>query len=143
MKKTSFHTQQVIWEEAKDRLTTIRRQVFVKEQQVPVELELDEHDAECDHLLAFDEQGNAIGTARLLPDGHIGRMAVLAEFRGQGIGSQLLTDIIVLAKTKGVHKVTLHAQIQAVEFYQKHQFQIIGEKFMEAGIPHVQMQRQL
>jgi predicted GNAT family N-acyltransferase len=143
MKKVNFYTQLFSWAEAKEQLANIRRQVFVEEQKVPMEMELDEHDASCDHLLAFDEHGTAVGTARLLADGHIGRMAVLAEFRGKGIGSQLLTDIIALAKTKGLHAVTLHAQIQAVGFYEKHHFRIVGEDFMEAGIAHTPMQRQL
>ena len=138
-----FHTQRVSWAEAKQALAGIRQQVFVKEQNVPLELELDEHDAGCDHLLAMDEHGTAVGTARLLADGHIGRMAVLAEFRGKGIGTQLLTDIIALAKAKGLRAVTLHAQTQAMGFYEKHQFRPIGDEFMEAGIAHIQMQRRL
>lgn len=143
MTQASFYTQQVSWAEAKATLTSIRQKVFVDEQKVPLELELDEHDAQCNHLLAYDDHGTAVGTARLLPNGQIGRMAVLAEFRGKGIGSRLLTDIIALAKAKGLRAVTLHAQTQAVDFYAKHQFHITGEEFMEAGIAHVTMQRQL
>lgn len=143
MIKQRFQTKQVFWPQAKATLTYIRYQVFVEEQNVPADIEIDEHDEGCDHLLAYDEHGTAVGTARLLPDGHIGRMAVLAEFRGKGIGSQLLTDIIALAKAKGLRVVTLNAQTQAVGFYQIHQFETVGEVFMEAGIPHVQMQRRL
>ena len=143
MNKANFYTQEVSWAEAKATLSSIRQQVFVKEQNVPLDMELDEHDVNSNHLLAIDDHGTPVGTARLLPDGHIGRMAVLAEFRGNGIGSQLLTDIIELAKAKGIRTVTLHAQTQAVEFYIKHHFHIVSEEFMEAGIPHVEMQRQL
>jgi predicted GNAT family N-acyltransferase len=143
MSKRRFYTRRVSWQEAKDTLTRIRYQVFVNEQRVPADMELDEHDTSCDHLLAFDEQGIAVGTARLLPDGHIGRMAVLAEYRGQGIGTLLLTEILELAKSRGLSTIALHAQTHAVSFYEKHLFYIVGEEFMEAGIPHVQMQRRL
>jgi predicted GNAT family N-acyltransferase len=143
MNKVNFYIKEVSWIEAKATLSDIRQQVFVKEQKVPQDMELDEHDTNSNHLLACDTNGIPVGTARLLPDGHIGRMAVLAEFRGQGIGSQLLTDIIGLAKAKGLRVVTLHAQTQAVEFYKKHRFHIVGKEFMEAGIAHVEMQRQL
>lgn len=143
MNKFSFYTQEVTWAEAKAALANIRQQVFVKEQKVPLDMELDEHDAHCNHLLAFDANGVPVGTVRLLPDGHIGRMAVLAKFRGKGIGSRLLTDIIRLAKAKGLREVSLHAQIHAVGFYEQHHFHAVGEEFMEAGIAHVQMQRKL
>lgn len=142
-KNENFYTQEVTWVDAKATLTNIRQQVFVKEQNVPLDLELDEHDPYCIHLLAYDANGVAVGTARLLPDGHIGRMAVLAEHRGKGIGSRLLTDIVNLAKAKGLREVALNAQTKAVTFYKKHQFHIVGEEFMEAGIAHVEMQRQL
>lgn len=143
MSKRRFYTRHVTWQEAKDTLAHIRFQVFVNEQHVPADMELDEYDARCDHLLAFDEQGTAVGTARLLPDGHIGRMAVLAEHRGQGLGTLLLNDILALAQSRGLRAIVLHAQIHAVSFYEKHRFQVVGDEFMEAGIPHVQMQRRL
>lgn len=143
MTAVSILTQQVTWSQAKNELAGIREQVFVKEQNVPVELELDEHDAHCYHLLAYDEKGRAVGTVRLLPDGHIGRMAVLSQHRGKGIGSQLLIKIVELAVSLGLNSVYLHAQTQAVGFYEKHQFRVSGDEFMEAGIPHVQMRRLL
>jgi predicted GNAT family N-acyltransferase len=143
MKKRGIYTQHVEWSEAKQTLAYIRHQVFVNEQHVPADMELDQHDASCDHLLAFNDHGTAIGTVRLLPDGHIGRMAVLAEFRGNGVGTQLLEDILALAKTKGMHTVALYAQTQAAEFYAKHQFITTGQEFLEAGIPHIEMQRRL
>lgn len=143
MSRPRFYTRYVTWQEAKDALAHIRYQVFVNEQRVPADMELDDHDPDCDHLLAFDDQGTAVGTARLLPDGHIGRMAVLAEYRGQGIGTLLLNEILALAQSRGLRTVVLHAQIHAVGFYEKHRFAVVGDEFMEAGIPHVQMQRRL
>lgn len=139
----SIYTQQVSWQQARHELTAIREQVFVKEQNVPLELELDEHDEHCYHLLAYGQEGQPVGTARLLQDGHIGRMAVLAPYRGRGIGSKLLVSIVELARRQGLDEVYLNAQIHAVGFYEKHQFQVVGEEFMDAGIPHVQMQRRL
>jgi predicted GNAT family N-acyltransferase len=136
-------TERVTWSEAKARLVAIREQVFVKEQNVPMELEMDEHDEHCYHLLARDGTGKDVGTARLLPNGHIGRMAVLAPYRGRGIGSQLLEATVELAKTQGLNTLYLHAQTHAIGFYEKHQFGVVGGEFMEAGIPHVQMRRQL
>jgi predicted GNAT family N-acyltransferase len=136
-------TERVTWSEAKSRLAAIREQVFVKEQKVPLELEMDEHDAHCYHLLAHDGAGHAVGTARLLLNGYIGRMAVLAPYRGRGIGSQLLEATVELAKTQGLNTLYLNAQTHAIGFYEKHQFRVVGEEFMEAGIPHVQMRRQL
>jgi len=84
------------WEQARAAASRIRYAVFVEEQGVPVEIELDEHDAVCIHALAFDG-GAAVGTGRLLPDGHIGRMAVLREFRGRGVGSAILAKLIEAA----------------------------------------------
>lgn len=143
MNKDSYHAQPVSWPEFKTVLAEIREQVFVKEQNVPLALELDEHDERCYHLLAIDQHGSAVGTARLLQDGHIGRMAVLAQHRGKGIGSLLLNHLIKMAKTKGMVCVFLNAQTQAIGFYEKHHFHVVGEEFTDAGIPHVRMQRQL
>jgi predicted GNAT family N-acyltransferase len=143
MLSTSYSTQQVEWSKARDILACIREQVFVREQNVPMEMELDEHDEHCYHLLAYDQQGNGIGTARLLKNGQIGRMAVLADYRGKGIGSKLLKHIVELAKSRGLTSVYLHAQTHAIGFYEKHHFRIEGDAFTEAGIPHVQMLRRL
>jgi len=139
----NIFTQQVSWPEAKTTLTAIREQVFVKEQLVPMDLELDEHDERCCHLLAYSPEGHAVGTARLLQDGHIGRMAVLAPYRGRGIGSLLLENIVELARQRGLSEVYLNAQTHAIGFYEKHLFHVAGEEFMEAGIPHIQMRRQI
>ena len=94
------------WEEARAQSSPIRFTVFCEEQGVPREIELDEHDAACVHALAF-EGSKAVGTARLLPDGHIGRMAVLKEWRGQGIGGFMLTRLMARAKERGDREVVL------------------------------------
>ena len=112
------------WADQQQSLSNIRETVFIKEQQVPPELEWDEYDADCLHLLASYETDDGrkedIGTARMLKDGHVGRMAVLAEWRNQGVGSKLLTFLISIAREQQLEKVYLYAQTSAIEFYQRH-----------------------
>jgi predicted GNAT family N-acyltransferase len=130
------------WEEARAQAAPIRLVVFVEEQGVPAELEMDEMDAKCIHALAF-EDALAVGTGRLLPDGHIGRMAVLKEFRGKGAGGALLAKLMEAAKSRGDREVVLSAQVHAVAFYQAYGFELFGEVYQEAGIPHRDMRRDL
>ena len=117
----------------------IRMAVFVLEQNVPAELEMDERDAVCLHAVAYDAVGKPLGTGRLLPDGHIGRMAVLAGARGSGIGGAILRGLMEKARERGDGKVVLSAQTHAAEFYLAHGFAMAGEVFHEAGIPHIEM----
>lgn len=131
------------WQEDGVALRLIRQTVFVREQHVPVELEWDEFDARCLHLLAADSAENPIGTARLLPTGIIGRMAVLKEWRGNDVGSALVLRLLEEARKKQIEQVTLSAQLHAMPFYVKFGFQIVGEEFTEAGIPHVKMNLRL
>lgn len=121
----------------------IRDQVFIVEQHVPVELERDPADVDYVHALARDSGGRGIATGRLLPDGKIGRMAVLSEWRGKGVGRNLLECLIDAAATRGDRAVRLDAQIQASGFYRRQGFVAEGEPFMDAGIPHVHMGRTL
>ncbi|HDK37659.1 MAG TPA: GNAT family N-acetyltransferase, partial [Thiolapillus brandeum] len=93
MTEASFSIRLANWHQDAEALSLVRKKVFVEEQQVPVELEWDGQDPQCLHLLAEDAGGNPIGTGRLLPDGHIGRMAVLKEWRGKGIGFALLRQL--------------------------------------------------
>ena len=128
------------WQDDALALSAIRETVFILEQQVPVELEWDGLDADCLHVLAADAAGNPIGTARLLPDGHIGRMAVLKEWRGRGVGSALLRVLLKeVKKRQQPQQAVLNAQTYAAGFYAKFGFQTMGEEFMDAGIPHVKM----
>lgn len=126
------------WQAVAEAAGAIRFEVFVDEQQVPPEMELDEMDGASLHALALDGD-IALGTGRLLPDGHIGRMAVRRQARGKGIGSQLLLALMAAARERGDEAVVLHAQLHAREFYERHGFAVEGEMFMEAGIPHVVM----
>jgi predicted GNAT family N-acyltransferase len=117
----------------------LRLKVFVHEQQVPLELEWDESDAVSVHALAFDCAGNPIGTGRLLPDGHIGRMAVIRSQRGGGAGSAILAALMQHAKARGDREVVLNAQVQARAFYERHGFAGEGGEFLDAGIAHIRM----
>jgi len=126
------------WETQSVDAQAVRENVFIIEQNIPIELEWDEMDAVSLHAIAY-KNGKAVGTGRLLPDGHIGRMAVLKTVRGAGIGGQLLQTLMLKAKSRGDDTVVLHAQLHAATFYQRHGFLADGEEFMEAGIPHILM----
>lgn len=114
----------------------VRYDVFVIEQNVPIDIELDAHDAQCVHAVAYDDAGCAVGTGRLLPDAHIGRMAVLRSCRGQGVGSQLLQALILEARRRAYPEVILSAQTHAIAFYERHGFVPEGACYMDAGIEH-------
>lgn len=122
-------------------IRTIREAVFVHELGVPVELEWDGLDPDCAHLLAYDMEGNPIGTARMQADGHIGRMAVLPAWRGRGVGGALLLMLIELAAAHELDEVYLDAQTAAAGFYHLHGFIASGDEFSAAGIPHIRMTR--
>ncbi len=134
------------WERACDAATAIRTAVFVDEQGVPAELEIDADDPLSLHALAYVDAPmkgqrvtSAVATARLLADGHIGRMAVLPACRGQGIGRALLERLITAARDRGMDAIVLNAQIQAMGFYTRCGFVIDSSEFMEAGIAHRRM----
>ncbi len=119
----------------------IRLEVFVHEQHVPLEEEIDALDAACVHAVAFDSHGRALATGRLLPDGHIGRMAVLKAVRGQGLGSAVLQALMQQAQQKGFAEVVLSAQTHAQQFYARHGFVPEGAEYLDANIPHVLMRK--
>jgi len=124
------------WAALRSRAEPLRFAVFVEEQKVPAEMELDEFDALSLHALAVDAQGRVLGTGRLLPDGHIGRMAVRREARGAGVGSALLQALIEAARRRGDSAVMLNAQTHALPFYRHFGFVAEGEEFDDAGIAH-------
>ena len=136
----ALHVVKVEWSTHMEKLRAIRQRVFIEEQSVPQDIEWDGLDEEATHFLALNEMGLALGTARLLTStGQIGRMAVVKEQRGRDIGRQLLKAAIDHAVEVGLERVFLHAQTHAEGFYRKSGFLPIGEEFMEAGIPHVEM----
>jgi predicted GNAT family N-acyltransferase len=131
------------WDELRADASPIRFAVFVGEQNVPPDLELDEMDPVSLHAVAYDDAGTPVGTGRLLPDGHLGRMAVLRQARGTGAGTLILQALVDEAQRRGVCEIVLHAQTHAVAFYERLGFAVTGQMFLEAGIEHVTMRRAL
>ena len=123
-------------------ICAIRYEVFVDEQNVPEELEIDGLDGEAKHVLAFID-GVPIGTGRTLIDGHIGRVAVLKNYRGHGIGKLIMKELIKWAQDKSLEKVWLSSQWHAHSFYIDLGFVCVGEIYIEAGIDHIKMYRTL
>ncbi|MDE0925953.1 MAG: GNAT family N-acetyltransferase [Methylophilaceae bacterium] len=134
-----FYIKQVTWATHEAQLRLIREQVFIFEQQVPVALEWDTHDRDAWHLLAFNQLGAAVGCARILSNGSIGRMAVLQEKRGTGIGKALLNTAMKLSKQQQLKEATLSAQTHATSFYEEAGFVIVSDVYLDANIPHVDM----
>ncbi|MBU3620817.1 GNAT family N-acetyltransferase [Polynucleobacter sp. CS-Odin-A6] len=130
------------WLEAEKEAYPIRKLVFIDGQGIPEAMELDEFDPIAEHALAYQE-GNCIGTARLIAlpgqEGRIGRMAVLPAFRKQGIGKQLLRALLERSKSQGLIRLTLHAQLSAIPFYEQFGFIAQGDIYDEAGIAHRDM----
>lgn len=134
-----YHIITGAWPDVSAKARPLRLKVFVQEQGVPLEMEADGFDATSLHALAQDALGQTIGTGRLLPDGHIGRMAVLPEWRGKGVGTQLLRCLMAAAGTAGRRRLALSAQTHAASFYTRLGFTAEGDEFLEAGIRHVRM----
>lgn len=128
------------WQSDRAALMQVRRCVFIDEQQVPEALEWDDDDAICTHVLAWNSKRDAVGTARLHPSGRVGRVAVLKEHRGGGVGKLLMVTLISLARREGIERLVLHSQVQALGFYRRLEFTPFGEEFLEAGIAHIEMQ---
>jgi len=138
---SEIHVRVADWQKDNADLRRIREAVFIAEQSVAPELEWDTEDADVVHFLAF-ERDYAIGTARLLPDGHIGRVSVLKDWRGLKVGDRLLQAVIVEAERRGLKRQMLSAQVHATAFYERHGFKVVSSEFLEAGIPHVDMVRE-
>ena len=137
----TLQVKQIFSDEAKARAFGIRMRVFVSEQGVPRDIELDDDDQHAIHFLATSS-GRAVGTARLVMRGKkakVGRMAVLKKYRRKGIGAALLKRVIAAAKHRGARIIFLHAQMTVIEFYEKMGFRCVGPVFDEAGIAHRQM----
>ncbi len=128
------------WQKDNAALRRIREIVFIAEQSVPAELEWDAEDADAVHFLAL-EGDYPIGTARLLPDGHIGRVSVLKDWRGLNVGVTLIQTVLAEAEKRGLTQQMLSAQVHATAFYEKLGFAIVSDEYLDAGIPHVDMVR--
>jgi predicted GNAT family N-acyltransferase len=138
-----FRLRLADWEREREAMRAVRTEVFIVEQQVPQDIEWDDMDPLCVHVLAVDADGTPIGTGRLTPDGKIGRMAVLKDWRSTGVGAALLEFLVESARQRGLKACRLNAQSHAIGFYVRHGFAMEGEEFLEAGITHRRMQRSL
>ncbi len=129
------------WQSNSAAIRAVRNTVFSVEQGISETLDFDGRDQECVHVLAQIGESEIVGTARMLPDGHVGRIAVHKQWRGQGVGTQLVEYLAAVARDRGFAEIHLHSQVQAAEFYSALNFVARGEVFMEAGIEHVLMVR--
>ena len=141
MKLQNFHVAMVDWarDEQRAALLDLRDTVFIQEQKVPEQRERDGLDVDCLHVLARDEDEKPIGCGRLTPQRKIGRMAVLSDWRGQGVGVAMLRELVARARALGWTEVALEAQTSAIGFYEREGFQAHGDVFFDAGLPHRSM----
>ncbi|MBA8887980.1 putative GNAT family N-acyltransferase [Dokdonella fugitiva] len=141
--RDDFRVEPASWDADFDDLRSVREQVFVVEQAVPREDEIDEQDPTSRHVVARDGDGRAIGTGRLTTARAIGRVAVLADWRGRGVGQAIMRVLLEQARALGYPAVELHSQAHAIPFYAALGFRTEGEPFVECGIPHQTMRIQL
>ncbi len=139
-----FTVSLVGWHDGEPLLRAVREAVFMREQNVPSELEWDGLDEVSRHVLAVSAKGDAIGCGRIVPPrgqepARIGRLAVLREWRGKKVGTALLEALIDYARSRNYPKVIVSAQIQALPFYRRFGFEDEGEEYLDAGIPHINM----
>jgi|SRR5919108_3546476 predicted GNAT family N-acyltransferase len=139
--KTAIRVRQVSSKKELQQAFSIRLRVFVREQGVPKEIEMDRDDERALHFLAFAGE-KAVGTARVVMRhgrAKIGRMAVLKSYRGRGVGKELLKRAVATALRRGTEMIYLHAQVPVIGFYEILDFRCTGPVFKEAGIPHRKM----
>ena len=139
-----FTVSLVCWHDGEPLLRAVREAVFMREQNVPAELEWDGLDESSRHVLAVSAKGDAIGCGRIVPPGgqdpaRIGRLAVLSEWRGKRVGTALLEALLDYAQSKHYPQVMVSAQVQALHFYRRFGFEASGEEYLDAGIPHISM----
>ena len=129
----------VSWSDKQAELYSVRRAVFIEEQNIAERIEIDGRDPDCFHVLASDTNGRPVGTARMDDKGKIGRMAVLQDNRRRGIGRKMIRALMDYGRDNAITNFHLSAQITAIGFYNKMGFEPFGEEFIEAGITHINM----
>lgn len=139
----AFTVHAVSWHDGQPLLCAVREAVFIREQNVPEELEWDALDESCRHILALSARGDAIGCGRLTPQAQIGRMSVLPQWRRLKVGTAMMEALLADARGHRLPEVMVHAQVHAVPFYRRFEFSECGEIFMDAGIPHIEMRLKL
>lgn len=136
---SAFTVSPADWSADEAGIASVRRAVFIEEQAVPESLEWESLDPECAWFVARAGGGEVVGIVRLTPDGRIGRMAVLPSWRRRGVGAALLDAVMMAARRQGCATPRLSAQTHAVAFYARFGFQVEGEVYQDAGIPHLAM----
>jgi len=131
------------WQHDRPRIERVRRAVFIKEQGIPEHEEWDDSDPVCWHVLAVGPNRDVVGTGRLDPAGKIGRVAVLPQYRGTGVGAAIVSHLVRLAGKQGLAQVYLNAQTSALGFYERLGFRADGPEFDEVGIPHRRMRQRI
>lgn len=139
----AFLVRPARWQADEAAIARVRRAVFIEEQGVPEALEWESWDGDCAWFVAEDGGNTIVGIGRLTPEGRVGRMAVLPQWRGRGVGSALLAASLSEARGRGQRRVELSAQSRAVPFYERHGFSAIGDEYLDAGIPHRTMTLEL
>ena len=134
-----FTVSLVCWHDGEPLLRSIRKEVFIREQGVPEELEWDGLDESCRHALALSRSGEGIGCGRMLADGHIGRIAVLPQWRKLKVGTAIMEALLDYARTHDYKQVAVDAQTYALPFYRGFDFVEQGAVFQDAGLPHIKM----
>ncbi len=143
MINNEFSVEPATWPADMAELRAVRTEVFVLEQEVPEDEEWDEFDAHSQHVIARDDKGKPVGTGRLTPKGTIGRMAVLRDWRGKGVGEAMLRVLLEIARDRHFSNIEIHAQTHALGFYERAGFVPYGEEFDECGIAHRHMRMEL
>jgi len=138
-----FTVSLVGWHDGEPLLKSIREAVFIREQGIPAELEWDGSDESCRHALALSHQGDAIGCGRMQPNGHIGRISVLPQWRKQKVGTAIMEALLDYARAHDYKQVDVDAQTYALPFYRSFGFSEQGDEFMDAGLPHIKMTMKL
>jgi predicted GNAT family N-acyltransferase len=133
---------EVTYSENREKIRKVRNKVFVEGQNVPEKIEEDGKDEDCYHVL-LTRYDQPIATGRMEKDGHIGRIAVLEEYRGMNFGTMIMNKLEEIAMKRGIKKLYLNSQSHAIPFYLKLGYETVGEYFFEAGIEHKKMVKEL
>ncbi|WP_340680723.1 GNAT family N-acetyltransferase [Paraglaciecola sp.] len=136
----TFIVKNVDWGNEQHKLRKIREKVFVCQWRIPWEYEFDHHDSEAFHILVVDENDQEVATARITPQGEIGRIAVEPLYRESEIYQVLYSALIKIAEQLGLQDVLVHCELEGVEYYQQQGFRPVGSVFMDAGIPRQSME---
>ena len=142
-KSKDYMLQELKWYQAAGDIVEIRKKVFVVEQRFDMNKICDSLDDRSFHVIALDLQNNPIGSGRLTPAGRIGKIAVLINHRGRGIGTQILSELINIAKARDIEVLSLNAEAGLVNFYDQQKFYVDGPVYMKQGIPFQRMAKRL